>query len=309
MRRRIRSGENPSPRWEGVSAAASRIKTYGASLINVLEDALQAYRADRAKRLAAGLGYYALFALLPTILLAGLVAAAFVGEDAAFGSLTERLEGTLTDEAASQLEKAIADLWQSETGSGLTIVSLFALIWASSALFTAWRDMLEIVWDVKYQHGLGETIRSQVIALAVPIAAGLIVAAILILEIVVGFIVNLVEWNLVDATLELAGDLIPTVAAVFGLALLYRYTARGWRPSWHTVVPVTLATSLALAIASWCFGLYVQLVGSESVAGAASSVFIGLVLMYYYAQIMLFGAELIKVLEDRRANDSASVES
>ena len=236
---------------------------------------------------------------MPTLFLTGAIAAALVGEEATQGGLVDRLDQLVGSDTAQQVEDAVASLWEDTDTSGFALISVLAVVWSSSVLFVAWRDMLEIVWDIPYDDGLTSSIRSRAFGMLVPIVAGLMLSAILILEVVVGFIVDLVSWDVVDTTLQVARDLLPTVGGVVALALLYRHSARGGRPAWHAVWPATIVVALLLGFASWCFGVYLQVVGSASVAGAASSVFVGLVLMYYMAQILLFGAEMIKVLESR----------
>jgi membrane protein len=193
----------------------------------------------------------------------------------------------------------MADLWETTDASGFTLVSVVAIVWASSLFFVAWRDMLEMVWDIEQENGLKHSVRDRILAMLVPIVFGLLVAAVLILEVVAGFLVALIDWSLFDATVQLASSLVPALASTAAVALLFRYSAREACPSWRSVLPASILSVIGLGIASWCFGIYVQYIGSESVAGAATSIFVGLVFMYYAAQIMLFGAELIKVLEQR----------
>jgi membrane protein len=120
------------------------------------------------------------------------------------------------------------------------------------------------------------------------------------IEVAIGFIQDLVDSAVVDTTLQAAGSLLDGGAAFLGLALLYRYSARSRHPDWRDVWPGTIVAATLLAIASWAFGVYMNVIGSSSVTGAASSVLVGLVLVYYMAQIVLFGAEIIKVLYERR---------
>lgn len=266
----------------------------------VLRQAVQGFQADRCRRLGAGLAYYALFALVPTLLLTATIAAALVGREAVEGELDAQLADVVGVEAADAVQDAVAGLWRNTDTSGVALISILVVIYSASVLFVAWRDALEIVWDVPYEADLLVTLRSRVFGAVVPIVAGLSLAAVLILEVVVGLVEELVESALLDTTLRIAGSLLPGAAAFLALGFLYRHSARSRRPAWADVWPATVVAAILLALASWAFGVYLNVVGSTSVTGAASSVIVALVLVYYAAQIVLFGAEIIKVLDGRR---------
>jgi membrane protein len=104
---------------------------------------------------------------------------------------------------------------------------------------------------------------------------------------------------LLDAIIQAMQTISPTVVSVLALALVYRVSTR-FRPRWYDIWPGTLLVSLALGILAWGYGLYVRLYGSSSAAGVAGTVVLGLALIYYSAQILLYGAEVISTCADHR---------
>ena len=286
-----------------------RARKLGVESRDVLRDSAREFAADRCRRLGAGLAYYALFAVVPTLLLTAVIAAAFVGQEAVEGELAEQLEDFVGSDGADAIQDAIAGLWENTDTSSFAVISVLILVYSSSVLFVAWRDSLEIVWDVPYEADLFTSLRTRAFAALVPIAAGLLFAAILLLEMAIGFIEQLVDSALLDTTLQAAGSIVPSVVGFFGLGLLYRHSARSRRPDWHDVWPATIVTWILLAIASWGFGLYMNVVGTTSVSGAASGVLVGLVVVYYMAQIVLFGAEIIKVISTRNGDTDETAQS
>jgi membrane protein len=279
--------------------------------VEVARDAQRAFKVDRGKRLSAGLAYYSIFALVPTIFLAVAIAGAVVGQEATEGRLVARLDDVLGAAAAKQIEDAVVALRESTNSSGFALISAGVVVYSASALFVAWRDTLELIWDVPYESGLATSLRSRAFGALVPVGAGILLATIVLLELLVAFAEQLVSSDLLDAILRMTGTIIPTLSAVVALSLFYRYTTRTRRPEWREVWPGTIVASIAIAVASWGYGLYVRFVGSNSVAGAATAVVVGLVFVYYVAQILLFGAEVIRVLQERRKGpiDPASVVS
>ncbi len=251
---------------------------------------------DRAKRLSAGLAYYALFALIPSLLFSVAIAAAFVGKEAAAGSLAEQLTSVLGADAARQIEDAIATLWETSDRSNFALFSIGIVLFSASVLFVAWRDSVELIWDVPYQPGFHTSLRARAFAVLVPVGAGLLLVATMILQGLVTFAQQLLDGQLIDAALRTASAAGQFVIGVAALGALYRYSARIRRPEWRQILPASILVIVVLSVGFWGYGLYLRFVGVASVTGAASSVVLGLVVVYYSAQTLLFGAEVIKVL-------------
>ena len=265
----------------------------------MLREAATLFFEDRAKRLSAGLAYYAVFALVPTLLLSVGVAGAFVGREAATGELAEQMSDVLGADAAEQLESAIASLWTSTNRSSFALFGVLAVVYSSSVLFAAWRDMVESVWGVPYESGLQRTLRSRAFAMLAPIGAGLLLAAMMLLQAFLTFVQGLVGSALLDITLRSASALLQTIVGVIALGVLFRLSARDMRPAWRDIWPAVVMVVLILDVGYWGYGLYLRFVGSSSVTGAASSAFLGLLVVYYTAQVLLFGAEVIQMLTRR----------
>lgn len=267
--------------------------------VDLLRQAARSFRRHRARRLGAGLAFYSLFALVPTMFLALEIVAAIFGREATEGRLVERLDGIVGVDVAEQIEDAVGALWENSNTSGFAIVTLVVVVYSASILFVAWRDSLEAVWGLPYRSGLQTTIRSRVYGALVPIGAGILLAAIVLVEVSTALAGDLVTSPLVDAVISALGTISPNVASVFALALLYRVSTR-LRPRWGDIWPGTLAAALALAVLAWGYGLYVRAFGASSAAGAAGSVVLGLAFVSYSAQVLLFGAALISTCADQR---------
>ena len=267
--------------------------------IEVLRLAARASLRHRARRLGAGLAFYSLFALVPTMFLSLAIVVAIFGREATEGRLVERLDGVVGVELAERIEEAVGDLWENSNTSGFAIVTLVVIVYSASVLFVAWRDSLEAIWGLPYQSGLKTTIRSRVFGALVPIAVGIFLAMILLAEVLTALAADLVTSPLLDAVVVAVGAISPTIASVLALALVYRVSTR-LRPSWRDVWPAALMTGLSLAILAWGYGLYVRVYGSSSAAGVAGAVVLGLVFVNYSAQVLLYGAEVISTCADRR---------
>ena len=281
----------------------SRLKRWwagaGARAVAVLGAARRSFLDHRARRFGAGLAYYAVFALIPTMFLALTIVAALFGTEATEGRLVDRLDGIVGDEAAQQIEEAVASLWENTNTSGFAIVTLAVVVYSASILFVAWRDTLEDIWELPYRSGLETTIRSRVYGALVPLGAGILLSAIVIVELLAALAGEFITAPLLDAIIRAVEMISPTVVSVLALGLVYRVSTR-LRPRWRDIWPGTLIAALALAVLAWGYGLYVRIYGSSSAAGAAGTIVLGLVFIYYSAQILLYGAEVIAASADQR---------
>ena len=283
-------------RWRRLKVRASAVV---AAAIDVLRLASPAFLRHRARRLGAGLAFYSLFALVPTVFLALAIVAAIFGEEATEGILVDRLDGILGDEVAKQMEEAVGALWENSNTSGFAIVTAVVVVYSASILFVAWRDSLEAIWELPYRSGLKSSIRGRVFGALVPIALGVVLATIVLVEVVTALAGDLVTSPLLDAVINAVATVSPTVASILALVLVYRLSTR-LRPRWGDIWPGALVAALALAVLAWGYGLYVRMFGSSSAAGAASSVVLALAFIYYSAQVLLFGAEVISICADHR---------
>lgn len=274
-----------------------------AEALDLLRHSARAFNEHRARRLAAGLAYYAVFAIVPALMASVFIAAALVGREAAEGTISDTFAGAIGPDLALQFEEAIVSAWDSNEASQFTLLSLIVVTYTASVLFVAWRDTVELIWDVPYSSSVRTTIRKRVYGMFIPIVVGIVLAGVVLAQTVVALFTELSRFGLVDVALQLASTILPAIVAVAALACLYRYTTTAARPRWAHVVRGAGVAWVGLAALSAGFGLYLREVGTASFAGAASSLLVGLAFLYYGAQALLFGAEVVHC---SRNTDAAS---
>jgi membrane protein len=258
---------------------------------------------DRALRLGAGLAYYGLITLAPLAVLLVSIAGLLVGEEAASGQLAESLEQWLGPEVAQAFGEMVAAADVTGSFANLTIFSVIALIFAASILFVAWKDTLNVIWQVAYHPGVKATLARRLFGFAsVGALAGLLIV-VLVAEAVLAMLAGAVsDEPVLDTAFWIATSVVPLVLGALLLGALYRFGTDGL-VSWRAVWPGTILTTGLLLVLSGGYGVYVELSGT-SVAGVASSALLLIVLIYFMAQVLLYGAEVIKVQSRRRAGDS-----
>ena len=266
----------------------------------ILKDAYHRWSGDRASRLGAGLAYYALFALLPILFLAVSLAAVLLGEDVAETTLEDSISDLVGSDIASFVAGSIDQVREDNVNSFLPLFSLGALLFSATILFVAWKDMVDIIWDQPRETGILANVERRLFGAAVVAASGLLLALTIFAETVVGSLDRLVDNTALDALLKFTGSLIPMALGALFLLVLFKYTPDATL-AWKSIWLGAALTMLMLAVGAWGYGVYLGTVGFSSASGFAGTLLLGLALIYYCAQILLYGAEIVKLTHDNSA--------
>jgi membrane protein len=266
----------------------------------VLTDAGRAWSDDKAPRLGAALAYYSVFSLAPLLLIAIGLCGLIFGEQAARGEILGQIRSTVGDTAAAAIEDLLRHAGQPGAGSAATVIGLVVLFFGASGVFVELQDALNTIWKVKPRPGLGiwDMIRTRLLSFAVILATGFLLLVSLAVSatlVIVGdFVRPAAERILGGPWLWLGLHTAVTFALVTLLfALIYKVLPDaeiGWRDVW---LGAALA-ALLFSAGKYGIGLYLAYSGLTSAFGAAGSVIVILIWVYWSAQILLFGAEVTR---------------
>lgn len=265
----------------------------------LVRSAIREFMADRAPRLAAALAYYAVFAIAPLLI----ILLAVVGAVFDRGSAREQLLGVVREQVGTDTARLIDNLIDNTARSGsstiASLVGVVLLLVAATGFFGQLQSALNTVWKVRADRkggGLRRMILTRFTSLGMVLLLGLLLIVSLVaqaaLEIVVGNLGDVlpggqVWWRLGNLVLTL-GLFTVVFAAVFKFL---PDVELAWRDVWVGA----LVTALLFKIGEYLIGLYLGTSGINSTYGAAGSLVVLLLWIYYSMQIMLFGAEFTQV--------------
>lgn len=258
---------------------------------------------DRVIRLGAAVAYYSLFTLIPVLFLAVSLASIFFGQDQVDAEVEKQIADILGDDIASAVTSAFEQLQDVDEGTIVSLVTLGVLLFTATLLFVAWKDVVDIIWGAPRVGGARGTIQRRLFGVLAVFGAGALLTLTLLAEAVIGMLDRVFGSLLADILIKTTGSLIPLALGAVFLAVLYKYTPEdhvAWRSVW---LPSFVAMAM-LSVGASAYGLYVSAYAFRSAAGAAGSVFLGLIFVYYAAQILLYGVEIMK--EQQRMIDSTS---
>lgn len=263
------------------------------------------WSADGGLRWGAALAYYALFSTAPLLLIAINVAALVFGAVEA----RQRVQNYVTEQAGPAPGEAIAAILRSASEApGHTwapVVSYALLAFGAIGMFVHLRTALYTIWRLEPRHANSffVMILDYLAALAMVLFVGVFLLA------------ALVSATAVPAVRAYLGDELPgggvlwqVVELLVSFVLLtvlfagsYRVLS-GWRVAWHDIWPGAVLAALLFTIGKTLLGYYLAFAGIASSYGAAGSVVVFLVWVYYSSQVFFYGAEVIQV---RRAEATA----
>lgn len=275
---------------------------------SLLKETVIQWRRHKASRLAAALAYYALFSLAPVLVVAVYVAGRVYGPEDSLRQLTDQLTRVLGKDAAETVRAMVANVSRRQ-GAGLitTLVGIATLLLGAAGVFRNLKDALNTAWEVQprddgggYRGMAWGFARSQLLAVSMVLATGILL------------LVSLVAGSVVTALARVASAYLPVSTTLLQLAdlglffvlfaLLFALTFRVLPErdiSWGDVWIGATVTSLLFTLGRFLISLYLSVAGPTSLKGAAGSVLVLLLWVYYSAQIYLLGAELTHVYATR----------
>lgn len=271
--------------------------------VQLLVASARSWIDDRVIRLGAAVAYYSLFTLIPVLFLAVSLASIFFGQDQVSAEVEKQIADLLGDDIASAVTSAFEQLQLVDEGTIVSLVTLGVLLFTATLLFVAWKDVVDIIWGAPRVGGARGTIQRRLFGVLAVFGAGALLTLTLLAEALIGMLDRVFGSLLADILIKTTGSLIPLALGAVFLAVLYKYTPEdhvAWRSVW---LPSFVAMAM-LSVGASAYGLYVSAYAFRSAAGAAGSVFLGLIFVYYAAQILLYGVEIMK--EQQRMIDSTS---
>jgi membrane protein len=244
-----------------------------------------------AARLGAALAYYSIFSLGPVMVIAISVAGLVFGADAVRGDVGNELKDLLGDNGAQAVQTMLAGAGRTRSGVLATLFGLGTLIFAAVGVVVQLKDALNTAWDVKPSgSGIWHFLKTYIVSLAGVLALGFLLLVSMIVTTALAAAGKLLAPYLPEAFLQIVSALVSFAVISLLFAMMFK-----WLPdavvSWRAVWPGAILTAALFEVGKVLIGLYIGKQGLESTYGAAASIVVVLIWVYYSAQIFLIGAE------------------
>jgi membrane protein len=260
----------------------------------LLRTTLGNWSKHRSTRLGAALAYYSVFSLGPLLLIVTAVAGLFFGSDAVRGSISTQFRGLLGPTGAQAVEAMLQGAASSTKGGWTAITGIVLLLIAAVGVVVQLKDALNTIFEVEEPQnaGFGWYARVYGISFAGVLALGFLLAVSLVISTALTAFSGWFGRSMANQALMSGANFLLSLAV---LSLLFGMLFK-WFPdkptSWRMVWPGAMATAVLFNVGKAAIAWYIGTQGLESTYGAAASIVVLLVWVYYSAQIVLFGAEL-----------------
>jgi len=268
------------------------------AVFSLLRSSFSEWSEDNASRLSAALAYYTLFSVAPLLLIAVSIAGFVFGQQAAQGQVFAQLRGLLGDQAAQTIQTAVQHSSTTGTGTISAVIGIVTLVLGASGVFAELQSSLNTIWEVEPKPGGGilATVKRRFLSMTMVLGIGFVLLASLLLSAALSVVGQLVAGALPGGEVLWHGVsfLVSFAIIVLLFAAIYKVLP-DVQISWGDVWVGSAVTALLFTIGKLAIGLYLGHASVGSTYGAAGSLLVLLVWVYYSAQILFFGAEFTQV--------------
>ncbi|MFP9119278.1 YihY/virulence factor BrkB family protein [Flavobacterium sp. RNTU_13] len=264
----------------------------------ILKDTFTSFMADKGLKLSASLSYYTMFSLAPLLLLIISLASTFFGRDAIEGRVFYQIRDLIGPQAAVQIQQVIKNLELSGKTNLSLIIGVFTLILGATTVFGEIQDSINMIWKVKAKPKKGwlklvkDRLRSGsiIIGLGFLLIVSLIVngAIVALNDILEGYFpwFTVILFNVANIAVSFL-----VITILFGVIFKVLPDAK---IRWRDVRAGAFFTACLFLLGRYLIGLYITTTGAGSPYGAAGSIIVILLWVYYTAAILYFGAEFTR---------------
>lgn len=267
----------------------------------LLRDSANAWIDDRAPSMGAALAFYALFSVAPLLIIAIAIAGVFFGEEAARGEIVAQMGGLIGHEGAASVQSIIESARNTASGTVAMTVGILTLIITASTVFAELKDSLDYIWRVNNpdSSSLRNFFQTRVRALVMVIIIGMLLLLLLVASTALTVIADRAAIYQNSASLiDTLNFIIFVGMTAILFAIIYKILP-DIKIAWKDVWMGATITAVFFSLGKSLIALYLTKSHIGSAFGTAGSVIIGLLWVYYSAQIFFLGAEFTKLYAQR----------
>jgi membrane protein len=268
---------------------------YFKQIWNLTRKSVEAWVDDYAPSMGAALAYYTLFSIAPLLIIAIAMAGLVFGQEAARGEIVVQIQGLIGQEGAIAVQGLLKSANEPARDVFLTVVSIITLVIGATTVFAELQSDLDRIWRVPApakENGIWVLLRTRLLSFGLVLGLGFLLLVSLVISAAIAALGK--WWNGVfegwEALLQALNFGISLATTTLLFALIYKIMPRA-RIAWRDVLVGAGVTALLFEIGKFLISLYLGKTSMASGFGAAGSLVVLLVWVYFAAQIFLLGAE------------------
>jgi membrane protein len=269
-------------------------------LWGVARETVSEWLKHNASSLGAALSFYTLFSIAPILVIAMAVAGSIFGPHVAESHVLDQMRGLLGEAGAAAVQSLLSSAHQSGLKGFAAIVGVVTLLIGATSVFGELQSTLDYIWKTpekeKDRMAWWRILRSRILSIGLILGVGFLLMVSLVISATLAALgawlgAFMVRWSIVLPAVDLVLSL-GLITLLF--AMIYKYVPRE-DIAWGDVWIGGLVTACLFSVGKLLIGLYLGRSSLSSAYGAAGSVMVLLLWIYYSAQIFLLGAEFTHV--------------
>lgn len=255
------------------------------------------FMADNALSRGAAIAYYTVTSMAPVLLIVVAIAGLVWGRKAAQGAIVDQLGGLMGGKSADAVQSMIEGADKMGSGIAATAIGVVALLITASGVFGEMQSTLNEFWHAHPKEGtVSRLVRARLVSLGLVVTLGFLLAVSLVASAAIKALDTYLNgiWPGLHIVLQVVGFVVSILLTAVLFGAVYKVLPDR-KLSWHDVTVGAIATAILFTVGKFLISLYI---GSSSMAtsyGAAGSLLVILIWIYYSVQIFLLGAEFTKV--------------
>ena len=267
-------------------------------LWEVLKKSFKGFSNDRITKMSSSLSYYTIFSMAPLLIIIISLSGLFLGQDAAQGKIYDQLSNFIGSNAASQLQTMIQNASLSGKSKFAAIIGIATLIVGATTVFAQIQDTINFIWGIKPKPKKGwlSFLKNRFLSFSVIIGLAFLLLVSLTLSTIVDTFSASLKAHFPQITVVLL-YVINTVITLLLTALIFGTIFKvlpDAKIRWRDVITGAITTAVLFMLAKFGISFYISKSNVGSTYGAAGSLVILLLWVYFSAMILYFGAEFTK---------------
>lgn len=284
----------------------AKLKSFFTRWFTVLKNTFAIFGDVRGLKFSASLSYYTVFSLAPLLVLTISLAALFFGQDAAEGKVFEEINGLVGNDAAAQIQTMIHHVSFQEDNTLALLISIGTLLLGATTVFADMQHSINKIWEIKPKpkRGWVKLIVNRLLSSSLVLSLGFLLIVSLIVNGLLMIFTDYINRLLSDFAVYLtfAVDLLVNFLVISVLfAVIFKFLP-DVKIKWKDVRAGAIFTTILFMLGRFVIGFYIQTTAQGSAYGAAGSIIIVLVWVYYSAAILYIGAAFTRAYTEYKGS-------
>ncbi|MXV49744.1 YihY family inner membrane protein [Pedobacter sp. HMF7647] len=274
-------------------------KEYWKDVWKILQTTFTGFSNDKGLKLSASLAYYTIFSIGPLFIIIISLVSAVYGREAIEGELYPQIKSFVGPGAAAQIQSIIKSQELSGKTSFALVIGIVTLVLGATSVFLEIQDSLNMIWRVKAKPKKGwlQMLKNRFLSFSLIISLGFLLLVSLLINAIILALQNKLT-RLFPGMTVIVTDIVNLAITFFVISFLFGIIFKflpDVKIKWKTVRAGAFFTAILFMLGRYAIGLYIQNTGTASTYGAAGSIIVILLWIYYTSAILYFGAEFTQV--------------